>query len=142
MARNLSVEQFQQLMDSIPSTVAIELKNVPWQSGQLLAAAMRRAVHLGQDGVHELQQSIRVEQGRRPLQVLVKAGGPLTTRLGAGGFFSSRVAYDYALANEFGTQKMTRRAFFWPTYRQYKKAIRTTIQQSAKAAIAKVVPLK
>lgn len=138
MPRNLSVEQLQQLLSRIPPAVATELKLVPREQAELLAGVMRRAVHTGQDGVHELRDSIRVEDGRTPLRVLVKAGGPMTTRQDR----SSGAFYDYALANEFGTYKMTPRPFFWPSYRLMKKQIRAAMQRRAKAAIAKVVPVK
>lgn len=137
-SRNLSVSQFQDLMARLPKVVAAELANAPREQGESLAAAMRRSVPTGVDGRQELEESIRVEAGRRPLQVLVKAGGSLTTRevrQGAG------VYYDYANANEFGTQKMTAQPFFWPTYRLLKKKMRSAIARQARKAIAKVVPL-
>ena len=79
--------------------------------------------------------------------VLVRAGGALTTRSGAGdqGFvreFARAVRgkdanYDYALAQEFGTQHIPAQPFFWPTYRARKRRIRRAIKDSAKAAINK-----
>lgn len=136
--RNLSIDQFKDLMARIPKEVAAELERVPFEQGEILAAVMRRAAPQGMDGVHELQQSIRVEKGRRPLQVLVKAGGPLTTRLGK----QTGRPDDYAINNEFGTHKMSAQPFFWPSYRLMKKSIRAAMNKKAKAAISKVVPLK
>ena len=138
-SRNLSVQQFQDLMANLPKAVAAELKDVPNSQGQVLANAMRSAVPRGVDGRNELLESIRVEEGKRPLQVFVKAGGRLTTRQVRKG---SGVDYDYALANEFGTQKMNAQPFFWPTYRLMKKRIRSAISRRARKAIEKVVPLK
>lgn len=139
MARNLSVEQFRQLMERVPKKVADGLRSAPRSEGERLAAAMRMAVPKGIDGRNELLESIRVEDGRRPLQVLVKAGGALTTkdvRQGSG------VSYDYALANEFGTRKMSAQPFFWPTYRLMKRRIRAGIARRARAEIQKIVTLK
>jgi HK97 gp10 family phage protein len=137
--RNLSVEQLQQLFAKIPESVAAEFANAPIEEGERLAGVMRSAVAKGIDGRNELLQSIRVEPGRRPLQALVKAGGPLTTRAVRKG---SGVTYDYSLANEFGTRKMKAQPFFWPSYRLMKKRIRTSLNKRMKAAIGKVVPLK
>lgn len=138
-SRNLSVDQFKQLMDRIPKEVANELRGAVDDAGQELVRAMKPAVPLGVDGRNELVESVRLERGRHPLSVLVRAGGPLTTRSVRKG---SGVSYDYALANEFGTEKMAAQPFFWPTYRLKKKSLRSKISRRARKAIAKVVPLK
>jgi HK97 gp10 family phage protein len=65
----------------------------------------------------KLAESIRLERGRHPLRVLVRAGGPLTTKDG----------YDHALANEFGTEKLQAQPFFWPAYRANKTKLRGMI---------------
>lgn len=62
-----------------------------------------------------LRDSIRMGPGRRETSVVVEAGGPTTTKQGAGG------SYDYANAQEFGTQDMPANPFFWPSYRVVKK---------------------
>lgn len=139
MARNLSVAQFQQLLESVPKAVADELKGTVREAGVELARAMRPAVPRGVDGRNELVESIRVEPGRHPLQVRVKAGGPLTTKEVRKG---SGVSYDYANANEFGTEKMRAQPFFWPTYRLKKRPLRSKIQRRMRKAIGKVVNLK
>lgn len=139
MARNLSVEQFKQLMEKIPKAVADELRGAVNDAGDELVNAMKPAVPRGIDGRNELVESIRKEPGRHPLQVRVKAGGELTTRQVRTG---SGVSYDYANANEFGTEKMSAQPFFWPTYRLKKRAIRSKIARRARKAIEKVVPLK
>jgi HK97 gp10 family phage protein len=139
MPRNLSVEQFQDLMRNIPRAVADELRSATTDQAKFLADTMKQAVPTGTDGRNELQESIRVEPGRRPLQAFVKAGGPLTTRVVRKG---SGLNYDYALANEYGTRKMKAQPFFYPTYRLMKKKLRSAIQRRARKAIEKVVPLK
>ncbi len=138
-SRNLSVKQFQDLMANLPKKVAEELQDAPFSEGERLADTMRKVVPQGIDHRRELLESIRVEEGRKPLQVFVKAGGPLTTKEVRKG---SGVSYDYALANEFGTQKMRAQPFFWPTYRLMKKRIRAAIAKKARKAIEQVVPLK
>jgi HK97 gp10 family phage protein len=135
--RNLSVQQFQDLMARIPKVVADELKLIPYEQAQLLANAMKSAVPVGRDSRHELRESIRVDAGRRPLQAFVRAGGPTTTIVSLSGH-----PYDYAIANEFGTQKMVAQPFFWPVYRLMKKRLRANMAKAARKAIEKVVPLK
>lgn len=127
--RNLSVEQFKQLMANLPKGVAGELQGAVDEAGQYLIRSMLFRVSRGDEG--KLASSIRLERGRHPLRVLVRAGGPLTTKDG----------YDYALANEFGTEKMRAQAFFWPTYRAKKKILRSMISRRVKPALAKVVTI-
>lgn len=138
-SRNLSVAQFQDLMDNIPKAIADEMRGAVKEQGEALASAMRQAVPLGVDGRHELQESIRVEDGKHPLQVRVKAGGELTTKEVRKG---SGVRYDYANANEFGTREMNAQPFFWPTYRLMKRRVRSAINRKMRKGIEKVVPLK
>lgn len=138
-SKNLSVSQFQDLMAKIPKVVADELVSEVRIAGEELADAMRPAVPRGIDGRHELVESVRVEQGDRPLKVLIKAGGPTTmrqVRQGAG------VTYDYSIAIEFGTENMSAQPFFWPTYRLKKRPLRARLNRRAKKAIEKVVKLK
>lgn len=137
--KNLSVEQFKQLMAAVPKEVRKELAGGVHEAGQMLVAGMKQAVPTGIDGRHELLESIRMEEGRHLMEVAVRAGGPLTTREvreGAGVF------YDYALANEFGTQEMNAQPFFWPVYRLFKKKIRSLIKRRANKAMKRVVNIK
>lgn len=132
MARNLSVQQFQDLMASVPKAVAAELESAVLEQANSLAWTMRFAAPRGKKSAHQLQASIRVEDGKHPLRKLVKAGGPQTTKGG----------YDYALGQEFGNHHAPAQPFFWPSYRLKKKSIRAGIQKKIKDAISKVVPLK
>ncbi len=79
-----------------------------------------------------LKDSIRKLPGKRPLQVRVAAGGELTTKEVRKG---SGVAYDYAMAEEFGTRAETAKPFFWPSYRLSKKAIRAAVRGSIARAV-------
>lgn len=128
MARNLSVEQFKQLMTRIAPAAADELRSAVFDQANALSNAQRSAAHVA-DGAY--RDSHRVEPGRHPLQARVLAGGSLTTKNG----------YDYANANEFGTEKMNARPSFWPTYRLMKRRIRSAISRRANKAIRKIVPL-
>ncbi|MBA3570570.1 MAG: HK97 gp10 family phage protein [Pyrinomonadaceae bacterium] len=136
MARNLSVEQFKQLMASVPKAVATELKAGVREEGERLAETMRSAVSVK---TGRLRDSIRVEGGRSPLSVLVKAGGAATTveaRAGSG------KSYDYSLGIEFSNLNTPAAPFFWPSYRLKKRFIRSALSKKMKIAIGKVVNLK
>src|ERR1044072_397208 len=134
MARNLSVQQFQQLLARIPPALAAELDAGVRGGAEGLAEAMRSVVSVGKTG--NLKQSIRAEKGRKPLSYLVKAGGSLTTKEVRGG---SGKPYDYSLAGEFGTGNEAAQPFFWPSYRLRKKNIRSAISRKVRPAMKKVV---
>lgn len=151
MAANASVTKFQRVLAALPPAIRAPIKAEVFQQAYGLAESMRFAVHRGE--TLNLWNSIRVEPSAfTPLRALVRAGGKLTTTGGAGnagflGEFMRAVrgggqTYDYALANEFGTEKMAARPFFWPTYRAKKASIRRAIKATAVAEIGKMVPLK
>lgn len=129
--KNLSVQQFQDLMKNIPPAVGKQLQAPVRDAALELANAIAFAAPRGKDPVRELQQSVRAEQGRHPLRYLVRAGGPLTTKGG----------YDYAMAQEFGTQKQPAQPFFYSTFRAKKRGLRSKITKGAKKAISNVVKI-
>ena len=120
-------------MARLPKAAAEEMRGAVYDQARRLSAAQASAVHQDKGN---LRASHRVEEGNHPLQAKVKAGGPLTT-VEYGG-----TSYDYANANEFGTEKMAARPAFWPTYRLMKKSIRAAIQRNAIKGLKKVVNLQ
>jgi HK97 gp10 family phage protein len=79
-----------------------------------------------------LKASVRVEQGsptpKKSIVVKIKAGGRGTDESG----------YDYARANEFGTQKMPAQPFFFPIWRARRKDVRAVIRKKIKIAVKDV----
>lgn len=134
MARNLSVQQFQQLMETLPAKVGLELQeSVDEEAGQLVTAIKFAAPYK----TGKLRESVRAERSsKNPLRVIIRAGGPLTTKEVRAG---SGVSYDYALGTEWGTQKESARPFFYSTARAKKPAIQSRLTKKAKVALGKVV---
>jgi HK97 gp10 family phage protein len=147
---NASVAKFQRVLAALPEATQKPIKEAVTVQAHVLAEAMRSAAHRGETG--NLAKSIRVTPSRFPNSALVRAGGPLTTTGGPGnqGFVREFLRavrgtdrpYDYALANEFGTEKMPARPFFWPTYRAHKRRIRKELKAVAVEAINQIVPLE
>lgn len=97
-----------------------------------LRDAIRRNAPEGPTG--HLRESVQIVDGRDELELVVVAGGELTTKTyGRDGGYrrevtvgqgdnrgiargNAGVTYDYALANEFGTEKMAAQPFFYSTY--------------------------
>jgi HK97 gp10 family phage protein len=82
-----------------------------------------------------LKASIRVERGaptsKKAIVIKIKAGGEKTAGTGE----KSAKPYDYARANEFGTQKMKAQPFFFPVYRARKKEIRAAVRKAISLAV-------
>lgn len=83
----------------------------------------------------KLRQSIRIEEDAANLRVIIRAGGPLTTKPVRKGV---KQTYDYALAQEFGTHKEHAAPFFYPTWRTGRARARGTINKAIKQAIEAV----
>lgn len=120
-----------------------------------LAEAIDAVAPRGPTG--NLAVSVKVRRKKNDLDLEVTAGGDLTTkRYDRSTDYSSAVVvdgrdnsgkvkvakgsgsgveYDYALANEFGTQEMTAQPFFYPTYRARAPQIRQNIEDAVTKAV-------
>jgi len=147
---NQSVTRLQAILALLPAELKAPILAQTIRQAELLRGSMIIKVPIGgPDDKHRgrLRDSIRVEKGRGEMRVLVRAGGPTTTIGGgaSGGGVVARVrravfgggSYDYALAQEFGTQKMHAHPFFWSSYRARKDDIRRALKATAKAEIKK-----
>jgi len=72
----------------------------------------------------KLRDSIKKVPGPRPGSFFVQAGGEETTVASQGG------TYDYALAQEYGTQNNGRQPFFWPSFRANKRPTRDRVRRA------------
>jgi HK97 gp10 family phage protein len=82
----------------------------------------------------DLRKSIRAKAGRNELQIMVVAGGALTTREVRKG---SGRPYDYALGQEYGNAQTPAQPFFFPSYRALKKPMKSKLSRAANKAIKK-----
>lgn len=82
----------------------------------------------------DLVSSIRKQPGRHELAIDVVAGGQQTMREVREG---SGVYYDYAMAQEFGTENHPANPFFYPAWRALKKSIRARLSRAYRDAAKK-----
>jgi len=126
MATDRSLRNLQALLASLPAELKAPILAETFVQAEALRREMIFRVPVSDEpGGGRLRNSIRVEKGRKQMRVLVKAGGD-PTRVGG---------YDYANAQEFGTEKQSAQPFFWVSYRKRKATIRREIKNTAKAAI-------
>jgi len=127
MANNRSLQIFRQLLELFPKELKAPILEETFVQAEQLRSEMifRVPVRKGLVTGGTLRNSIRVEKGAKPMRVLVRAGGDTTKVHG----------YDYANAQEFGTQKQPAQPFFWVSYRKRKTKIRRAIRNAAIDAI-------
>lgn len=125
-------------MAAIPPAVkaALKAQNAA-NAADMVETAKRFAPE--QDGV--LRDSIRHEDASEPHRISqrVEAGGPTTTNPVRRSKKGSSPDYDYAQAQEYGTQDMAAQPFFWPAWRLKRKAYKRRMSKAAKAAIGQAV---
>lgn len=137
MAKNVSVERFRKLTEDLKKEVhALAVAELNRQASDLAETMKAIApVYEGDDPdvrAGALKESVRlIPDKRRDTLVRVVAGGTLTTARAASG------TYDYARANEFGTQEMRPQPFFFPTYRLKKKKMIAAMKRRITASIKK-----
>lgn len=133
---NSSVEAYKRRLMKIPAEVRTAAFTALAKNVQETANAMKQAAPQ-EDGT--LKASVRVEFDPANVRAKIRAGGDTTTRPVRNG---SSATYDYALAQEFGTEKMAANPFFWPMYRLYKKSRRPAVKRAMTKAIKKHFPIQ
>jgi len=129
MARNASVERFKKLTEDLQKEIhdggVVELNVQATDLAQLI-----ESVAPVREGT--LAHTVKVVPGKKDTIVRIVAGGQETVRPGV-----SSKPYDYARADEFGTQKMPAKPFFFSTYRLRKKKIIAAMKRKITASIKK-----
>ncbi|ABE63269.1 Phage protein, HK97, gp10 [Nitrobacter hamburgensis X14] len=126
----------QAYLESLPDKLTEELAGVIREQAELLSAAQKQALQSFEktEPTGDLAASCVVVRGASDLEMLVQAGGELTTKEVREG---SGVEYDYALGFEFGTSHQPARPFFWPTYQAHKDGIQQAIDEAANEVLQK-----
>jgi HK97 gp10 family phage protein len=127
---NVSVERFRKLTEDLKQEVLDLAVSELNSQGDQLVSLMESVAPRGETGA--LEHSIRKIPGKSATQVRIVAGGRETVRPAI-----SSKPYDYARADEFGTQNMPAKPFFWPTYRLRKKKIIAAMKRKITASIKK-----
>ena len=99
-------------------------RRVPVRGGNLRRSIRRRPLPKPRIGVY-------VIAGDDSTETYVKAATRKGTR---------RKGYNYALAVEFGTSDTPAQPFFWPSYRQRKKAARSAVNRKIRKAVREALP--
>jgi len=126
----LGRQALRRVLEKLPKTAKAKLQASMTQSANELAD-LQRSRAPEKDGT--LKASIRVEPFTKGgIGALVKAGGPTTTKPVRKG---QSATYDYAMAQELGTQDMLANPFFFPSYRQSKTKIKRRASKAVRLAV-------
>ena len=130
MGNNASVKQFKTDMLSLKNQMARNFRNQFLAQASELRENIQAAIE--HNDTYHLHDSVRVKDVSTDTKpsVLVLAGGPLTIKRTDAG------AFDYSLAEEFGTVKEEARPFFYPTVRGYKNGFREGVRETFEQTIA------
>ncbi|OYU91866.1 MAG: hypothetical protein CFE29_03180 [Bradyrhizobiaceae bacterium PARB1] len=129
VAKNQSVERFKRLTRDLMAEVLDEAVKELNAQGDDLVKAIESVAPVDEGG---LKTSVRKIPGKKVTQIRIVAGGVLTTRPSI-----SSKPFDYARADEFGTEKMQPKPFFFPTYRLKKKEMVSAMKRKVTASIKK-----
>lgn len=124
-------------LSDLPDKAREILADTVREQAKLLSAAQRDALRTLQQSPDEtgnLEASCVVVGGKSDVEVIVQAGGELTTREIREG---SGHGYDYALAFEFGTSHQPARPFFYNTYNARKGDIQDALDQAVSEVLNK-----
>jgi HK97 gp10 family phage protein len=121
-------EELQSYFKNLSFKLKRELVTVIKEQADGLAEAIKAAAPVK---TGRLRDSVKVRRGRNTLELIVTAGGETTTtsERGAGG------QYDYSLAVEFGTSKLSAQPFFWTTYRAHRDEIARAINDAVEQVL-------
>ncbi len=125
-------ERLRKKIGRLPGAVRKELMAALVASGREINDLQRRFVPRD-DG--ELAGTIDMIEKPEDLKVVLVAGGPETTRPVREG---ADAEYDYAFAQEFGTQEMPANPFFFPGYRLGKKRAKSRVSRAITKAAKRV----
>lgn len=122
--------EFNRRMKRIPENVRRAAQEVIDANAADLVATQKSFVPVDEG---DLRESIRTfPLGGLRVGAVVKAGGATTTRPVRNGI---SVTFDYALAQEFGTENMQANPFFFPAYRLNKRKHKARVTRAIKKAI-------
>ena len=123
-------QRLRAVLNKLPKTAKTELQKALTEGGEKIVARQRSLVPV-KSGT--LRESIRVEPfNRGGIGVLIKAGGPTTTKPVRQG---QSATYDYAMGQELGTTEVLAQPYFFPGYRLEK----TSVKRRASKAVRKAV---
>jgi HK97 gp10 family phage protein len=125
MARNKDLADLTRRFKAIPDKVRRSVQPAVDQGADEIVARMQFLAP-DDEATGALRGSIERTPGPVPLSATVSAGGQATT---------DAKGDDHALNLEYGTVKMRRHSFFWPSVNSLKKRVRGRVDRAISKAV-------
>lgn len=151
MAKIIGKERLARKLKKLPLIVKEDVRRAMEECAQEIVALMKSLAGF-KDG--NLRRSIGWRWGRAPkgfrsvgkikanmderLFITIFAGGSLTTKPIRNTEKGNAPFYDYAFAQEFGTQDMKKNPFFYVSWKKKRKALRPRIRKKVRTSVRKV----
>lgn len=135
MAKVEGLERLKRRLEALPKAAKTEVRAVLEKTADEHVALAKRIAPKGDK--HALEQSIHKRAGRHDLSVETAAGGKATTKPTTPKAAREKSEYDYALAQEFGTQDMPANPFFFSSWRTMRKKVRGRATRAMRKAVKK-----
>ena len=133
----LNLERLRRRLERIPDAIRKRAKADLMQGGREINM-LQRSLAPKDDGV--LVSTIRTEQMPDPeIGVVIRAGGPATTKPVRNSEKGNAPEYDYALGQEFGTENMDANPFFYPALNVKIKQVKRNVRRGVKRALKQAV---
>lgn len=129
----LNIEKMMRKLERIPAEVRKRTKAELMLAGREINMLQRS---LAPKDDLTLASTIRSEPLPDPqIGVVIRAGGPATTKPVRETEKGNSPEYDYALAQEFGTEDMAANPFFMPAIQVKRKQVRKRVRAAARRAL-------
>lgn len=133
----LNLERMRRRLERIPEAIRKRAKADLMLAGREINM-LQRSLAPKDDGV--LAGTIRTEQLPDPeIGIVIRAGGPATTKPVRNSEKGNAPEYDYALGQEHGTEDMEATPFFYPALRVKKKQVQRNVRRGVKRALKDAV---
>lgn len=126
-------------LSAIPKEVRRALRAQNGANAEELVQTMKGFSPDGETGALASSVKTKDVSNSRQIAERVSAGGQPTTKAIRDSEKGTSPDYDYALAQEFGTEKAPAHPFFWPAWRLKRRKFKTRMSRAAKKAVQEAV---
>jgi hypothetical protein len=126
------------VMKALPSAVQKRLESQNAANADELVETMKGFIN---DKTGKLASTVKREAApeKSPIAQRVSAGGAATTKAVRKSKKGNAPLYDYANANEYGTEDMAAQPFFWPAWRLKRRRFKARMSRAGKKGIQEAV---
>lgn len=123
-------QRLRKVLNKLPKTAKAELQQAMNEGGEKIVARQKSLVSVKSGTLRDSIHYVPFSKGG--IGVVIRAGGAATTKPVRQG---QSATYDYAMAQELGTQEMLAQPFFYTGYRYSKTAVKRRASKAVRKAV-------